>query len=104
LQSCYSDTVNVNVSTGRVDVVLHDGGRKAPLLLTELVVAPDNSNFCFSTPIDGIASRIIAIFDRAITKSQASSTTCCRVVLQADAAATVRVSVHGHVLIMVMCA
>jgi hypothetical protein len=73
LQSCCSDTVNVNVATGQVDVVLHDGGRKAPLLLTELVVSPDNSNFCFSTPIDGIASRIVAIFDRAITKSQASS-------------------------------
>lgn len=69
-QNCCCDTVNVEVSTGRVDVVLHDVGRRAPLLVTELVVTPDNADFCYSTPVDTIASRVIAIFDRAITKLQ----------------------------------
>lgn len=71
-QNCCSDSVNVDVSTGRVDAVLHDVGRKAPLLVTELVVTTDNSDFCYSTPIDSIASRVIAIFDRAISKLQVS--------------------------------
>lgn len=58
------------MSTGQVEVQLHDVARKAPLLLTELVVTTDNTDFCYSTPIDTIASRIIATFDRALTKLQ----------------------------------
>jgi hypothetical protein len=70
LQSCCSDVVNVNTATGQVDVQLHDISRKAPLLLTELVVASDNNSFCYSTALDSIGSRITAIFDRALTKLQ----------------------------------
>lgn len=62
--------MNVNISTGQVEVQLHDVARKAPLLLTELVVTTDNTDFCYSTPIDTIATRIIATFDRALTKLQ----------------------------------
>lgn len=69
-QTCCSDSVNINMSTGQVEVQLHDVARKAPLLLTELVVTTDNTNFCYSTHIDTIASRIIATFDRALTKLQ----------------------------------
>lgn len=70
MQTCCSDSVNVNVLTGLVEVQLHDVARKAPLLLTELVVTTDSSDFCYSTPIDTIASRIISVFDRAMTKLQ----------------------------------
>lgn len=69
-QACCSDDVTVDTSTGQVTVKLHDLGRKAPLLLTELAITTDNSAFCFSTPIDTVASRVIAIFDRAIAKLQ----------------------------------
>jgi len=69
-QGCCSDVVSVNTATGQVELQLHDLSRKAPLLLTELVVTPDSTSFCYSTPLDTIASRIIAIFDRAITKLQ----------------------------------
>jgi hypothetical protein len=63
--------VDVDVRTGCVALELRDiGGRKAPLLLTELVTTPDSAAFTYSTPIDGIHSRIIALFDRAVTKLQ----------------------------------
>jgi hypothetical protein len=69
LQGCCSDVVNV-VSTPQIDIDCKDLGRKAPLLLTELVVAPEGASFTYSTPIDSMHSKIITVFDRAITKLQ----------------------------------
>lgn len=71
VQGCCSDVVNV-VTTSQIDIECKDLGRKAPLLLTELVVAPEGASFTYSTPIDSMHSKIIAVFDRAIAKLQVS--------------------------------
>jgi hypothetical protein len=71
VQGCCSDVVNV-VSTSQIDIDCKDLSRKAPLLLTELVVTPEGTSFTYSTPIDSMHSKIIAVFDRAITKLQVS--------------------------------
>lgn len=60
-------------STSKVTVVSKDLSRKGPLLLTELVVAPDGGGFAYSTPVETIHSRITAVFDRAISKLQVSA-------------------------------
>ncbi|WIA31960.1 hypothetical protein OEZ86_002815 [Tetradesmus obliquus] len=72
MQGCCSDVVNV-VTTSQIDIECKDLGRKAPLLLTELVVAPEGASFTYSTPIDSMHSKIIAVFDRAIAKLQGLS-------------------------------
>ncbi len=46
-----------------------DAARKAPLLALELVLMPDGS-IAYSTPLEGIHSRVVALFDRAVTKLQ----------------------------------
>jgi hypothetical protein len=69
VQGCCSDVVNV-VSTSQINIDCKDLSRKAPLLLTELVVAPEGAGFTYSTPIDSMHSKVIAVFDRAITKLQ----------------------------------
>ncbi|WIA11828.1 hypothetical protein OEZ85_011917 [Tetradesmus obliquus] len=72
MQGCCSDVVHV-VTTSQIDIECKDLGRKAPLLLTELVVAPEGASFTYSTPIDSMHSKIIAVFDRAIAKLQGLS-------------------------------
>eukprot|EP00878_Enallax_costatus_P016966 GHUV01017809.1.p1 GENE.GHUV01017809.1~~GHUV01017809.1.p1 ORF type:complete len:1283 (+),score=439.89 GHUV01017809.1:87-3935(+) len=69
MQGCCSDVVDV-ASTSKVTVDSKDLSRKAPLLLTELVVAPEGGGFAYSTPVETIHSKIIAVFDRAISKLQ----------------------------------
>lgn len=69
LQGCCSDVVNV-VSTSGVEIQCKDLSRKAPLLLTELAITPEGTSFACSTSVDSIHSKVIAIFDRAVTKLQ----------------------------------
>lgn len=57
-------------------MVLKDLSRKAPLLLAELVTTPDGLAFGYSTAIDAIHSRIVAVFDRAVTKLQVGPGCC----------------------------
>ena len=47
--------------------------RRPPLLLVDLAILPDNSGFCYSTSVDAIHSRTVAMFDRAIAKLQVGS-------------------------------
>jgi hypothetical protein len=77
-QGCCSDVVNV-VTTSQIDIDCKDLSRKAPLLLTELVVAPEGASFTYSTPIDSMHSKVIAVFDRAITKLQVGLHCACHV-------------------------
>ncbi|KAF6265909.1 dynein heavy chain 2 [Scenedesmus sp. NREL 46B-D3] len=67
-----TDVVDV-VSTSQIDIDCKDLSRKAPLLLTELVVAPEGASFTYSTPISSMHSKVVAVFDRAITKLQGLS-------------------------------
>jgi hypothetical protein len=43
---------------------------KPPLFLVDLMTLPDNSGFCYSTSVDAIHSRTVAMFDRAIAELQ----------------------------------
>ncbi|KAF8071068.1 Dnah1 [Scenedesmus sp. PABB004] len=69
-QACCGDAVDV-ASPPEVALQCRDGARHAPLLLMELVVSPDGASFAYATPVDAIHARVVAVFDRALTKLQA---------------------------------
>lgn len=72
MQACCGDSVDV-ASTSKVTINIKDSNRKAPLLSTELVITPEGDDFAYSTAVETIHQKIIAVFDRAILKLQVSS-------------------------------
>lgn len=71
LQACCGDKVTIT-STSQVSIESKDLSRKAPLLLTELVIVPEDGSFTYSTSLETIHSKILTVFDRALTKLQVS--------------------------------
>jgi hypothetical protein len=67
-QGCCSSQVDVK-STCDISYS-GDAGKRLPLLTAELMVTPDGTTFCYSTPPDLIHSKALALFDRALQKLQ----------------------------------
>jgi hypothetical protein len=68
-QACCTTALVVR-STSQVDGSELKAGARAPLLVAELLLAGGDKQIVLSTPLDHIQQRIMAAFDRALTKLQ----------------------------------
>jgi hypothetical protein len=72
LQGCCGGLIRI---VSPCEVHCESEQRKAPLLLVELLVQPGDAGFAYSTPLGSIQAKLVEIFDRALTRLQASP--CC---------------------------